>query len=111
LTSVKACILARRQLHEEAEAAISHAVEIGKGFGHFHHTAHNIASAYAAMGRPNEAIDWLENAADEGFPNYTYFKVDPNLDPVREHPRFTDLMSRLEKQWIRFKEIAADPPN
>jgi len=75
LTSVKACILARRELHDKAENAIARAAKIGRGFGHFHHTAHNIASAYAAMNRYDEAVDWLENAADSGFPNYTYFKM------------------------------------
>src|SRR6266496_1133044 len=65
-TSVKAVLLAKRGKTLEAEAAIYRAVEVGHSFGHFHHTAHNIASAYAAMKRPEDAVHWLESASDEG---------------------------------------------
>jgi len=106
LTSVKALILAQKGDREKAEEAIVRAGEIGKGFGHFHHTAYNIASAYAALNEPDKAVKWLESAADKGFPCYTYFEKDPNLDNLREHPRFIDLMSTLQKQWNCFKQLA-----
>ena len=104
-TSVKAVLLAKAGASAKAEEAINRAVEIGEGFGHFHHTAHNIASALAAMNRPDEAVRWLENAADSGFPNYTYFQIDPNLDPLRKHPAFVKLMSRLQIQLARYKAL------
>jgi len=69
-TSVKAMMLAKAGKSREAEAAIQRAIEIGGGFGHFHHTAYNIASAYALMDQPALAIKWLQNAADDGFPCY-----------------------------------------
>jgi tetratricopeptide (TPR) repeat protein len=106
LTSVKALILAQKGDKEKAEEAIVRAGEIGKGFGHFHHTAYNIASAYAALNEPDKAVKWLESAADDGFPCYTYFEKDPNLDSLRRHPRFIDFMSTLQKQWNRFKQLA-----
>ena len=105
-TSVKALILAQRKKHTEAQDAISRCAGMGQGFGHFHHTAYNIASAYAALNKPAEAVKWLEAAADDGFPCYSYFVVDPNLDSLRAHPRFIDVMSSLEKQWKRFKQMA-----
>ena len=106
LTSVRAVILAKARKGKEAERTIRRAVEIGKGFGHFHHTAHNISAAYAAMGKAGEAVKWLEAAADDGFPNYTYFKADPNLDNVRQYPAFIALLQRLQQQWTRFKQLA-----
>src|SRR3989454_3066071 len=48
-TSVKAMMLAKAGKSREAEAAIQQSIEMGSGFGHFHHTAYNIASAYALM--------------------------------------------------------------
>ena len=36
------------------ERKISNAIEKGKGFGHFHHTAHNIACAYSVMNKPEQ---------------------------------------------------------
>ncbi|HEX9423958.1 MAG TPA: protein kinase [Pyrinomonadaceae bacterium] len=68
VTSVKAMLLAKAGKEREAEETIQRAVEIGKGFGHFHHTAYNIASAYALMNKPEPATKWLQNAADDGFP-------------------------------------------
>lgn len=101
-TSVNALLLARAGKRKEAEDAINRATEIGKGFGHFHHTAYNIASAYAVLNEPDEAVEWLEAAADDGFPCYSYFSLDPNLENLRNHPRFSELMSTLRGQWERF---------
>lgn len=105
-TGVKALILARNGKQKEALEAIDRCSEIGKGFGHFHHTAYNIAAAYTALNEPDVAVNWLEAAADDGFPCYPYFKMDPNLDGLQHHPGFVDLMSGLEKQWKGFKRIA-----
>ncbi len=63
------------------------------------------------MNRFDQSVDWLEHAADSGFPNYTLFDIDPNLDPIRENPRFIDFMSQLKRQWLLFKDIAASSPN
>ncbi|HVF30775.1 MAG TPA: tetratricopeptide repeat protein [Pyrinomonadaceae bacterium] len=104
--SVRALLLAQRGKKKEATEVIVQCAGIGRGFGHFHHTAYNIASAYAALGQYPDAVKWLEAAADDGFPCYPYFKVDPNLDNLRTQPRFIDLMSGLQKQWKRFKQIA-----
>jgi DNA-binding winged helix-turn-helix (wHTH) protein/tetratricopeptide (TPR) repeat protein len=106
LTSVNAVLLAKAGKEKKAERTIGRAIEIGKEFGHFHHTAHNIAAAYAAMQKVDESVKWLEAAADDGFPNYTYFKADPNLLNVREHPGFVALLRRLQQQSIRFKQLA-----
>lgn len=106
-TSVKAVLLAKRGKALEAEAAIHRAVAVGYGFGHFHHTAHNIASAYAAMNRPEDAVHWLETASDDGFPNPTYFAIDPNLINIRQHPRFVEFIAKLQPRWQRFMDLAA----
>jgi DNA-binding winged helix-turn-helix (wHTH) protein/Tfp pilus assembly protein PilF len=107
-TGVKAVLLAKKGKATEAEVAIERALQIGRGFGHFHHTAHNIASAYSAMNRPEEAVKWLEQASDDGFPNLPYFEIDPNLNKVRCLPHFVKFVSKLRPQWERFKKIAAD---
>lgn len=104
--SVKAVLLAKKGRATEADVAIERALRIGRGFGHFHHTAHNIASAYAAMKRPDEAVKWLEHASDDGFPNLPYFEIDPNLNKVRRHPRFVKFVAKLRPQWERFKKDA-----
>lgn len=101
-TSVNAMILAKAGKTREADVAIQRAVEIGKGFGHFHHTAYNIASAYALMDKREEAIEWLQNAADDGFPCYPLFDNDANLKSLRTDYRFIAFMAKLKQQWEKY---------
>jgi serine/threonine protein kinase/Flp pilus assembly protein TadD len=100
-TSVRAMILARSGRDQEAREAISTALRIGEGFGHFHHTAFNVACAWAIMNRPDEAVRWLESAANDGFPHYPRFLSDRNLENIRRDPRYQALMTRLKKDYER----------
>jgi tetratricopeptide (TPR) repeat protein len=107
VTSVKAILLAKAGKNQEAEATIARAAEIGQGFGHFHHTAYNIASAYAIMNKPDDAVKWLEAAAEDGFPCYPFFEIDPTLNSLRNQPKFVALMAKLKAQTERFRALAA----
>jgi len=82
---------------------IQQAVTAGKGFIHFHHTAYNIASVYAILGRPALALQWLRLTAAEGWPCYPYFAGDPNLTNIRGDPGFTAFMRDLKQQWERYR--------
>jgi tetratricopeptide (TPR) repeat protein len=103
VTSVKAMLLAKSGKNQDADEAIQRAVQLGQGYGHFHHTAYNIASAYALMNKPDEALKWLRNAADDGFPCYPYFEIDHQLDNIRANPRFIEFMSKQKEQWLKYK--------
>ena len=102
VTSVKAMMLAKAGKEREAEDAIQHAIEIGRGYAHFHHTSYSIASAYALMNRPTEALKWLEVTADEGFPCYPLFESDTNLNNLREDARFISFMAKQKQQWEHY---------
>ena len=102
VTSVKAMILAKAGKQREAEDLMQRAVEIGRGYAHFHHTSYNMASAYALMNQPEPAIKWLQVTADEGFPCYPLFEGDANLDNLRKDPRFIAFMENQKQQWERF---------
>ena len=102
VTSVKAMMLAKTGKNSEAEATIQHAVEIGRGYAHFHHTSYNIASAYALMNEPEQAMKWLQVTADEGFPNYPLFEGDAQLDNLRKDPRFIAFIAQQKQQWEQF---------
>jgi tetratricopeptide (TPR) repeat protein len=101
-TSVKAMILAQKGKNAEAEAAISRAEEIGRDFGHFHHTAYNIASAYAMLKKPDQAVDYLQLAADDGLPCYPLFDNDEVFHDMRQYPRYIALLAKLKQQWERY---------
>ena len=97
--SVRAMMHAKAGRQRNAEEAIATAIKLGRNFGHFHHTAYNVASAYALLGRHDEAIRFLEDAANNGFPCYPLFARDAQLDALRTDPRFIALMARLERDW------------
>ncbi|MEO7659644.1 MAG: tetratricopeptide repeat protein, partial [Pyrinomonadaceae bacterium] len=101
-TSVKAMLLADAGKTEESEAAITRAQEVGSEFGHFHHTAYNIASAYAMLNKPDKAIDYLQMAADDGFPCYPLFENDEVFKVARQNSRFVALVAKLKQQWERY---------
>jgi len=105
VTSVKAMMLAKAAKKREAEATIQHAIEIGRGYAHFHHTSYNIASAYALMNQPERAMKWLQVTADEGFPCYPLFEGDANLDNLREDVRFISFMATQKQQWKHFAAL------
>jgi non-specific serine/threonine protein kinase len=102
-TSVQALIAALVGEENKAEDKIRSAVDKGKGFGHFHHAAYNIACAYALMNKREQAIKWLQAAADDGFPCYPLFEREPYLDHLRQDSRFVSLMKRLKEQWDYYK--------
>ncbi len=102
VSSVQAILFARSGQRLQSDEAIVRAVKLGQGFGHFHHTAYNIGSAYALMNRPAEAVKWLQVAIDDGFPCYPVFKNDQNLDGLRADPRFVSLMSALQKKFEQY---------
>ena len=86
-----------------AQASIETAIQEGKDFGHFHHTAYAIGSAYAVMHRPKEAVHWLRAATEDGFPCYPLFEQDSDLNNLRKEPHFLLFMAEQKKQWEYFR--------
>jgi hypothetical protein len=59
-----------------------------------------VAAGYSLLGRREEALDWLENAADHGFLNYPFLNEhDPFLENIRGEERFKALMDRVREAW------------
>ncbi len=56
---------------------------------------HSIATVYVGLGRTEEAIDWLQRAADERSNWMIFLNVDPVFDPIRQHPRFMRILDRI----------------
>ena len=103
VTSTRAILFAKAGDAGRAEADIQTAIQKGKGFVHFHHTAYNIASVYALLSEPGRAVYWLRQAAEGGWPCYPYFARDPNLDHIRSDPDFIAFMRELNAQWERYR--------
>jgi len=97
--SVRALLRAQQGDRKGAEADVATAIRIGRGFGHFHHTAYSLGQVYSVLGDFDRAQQWIETAADEGFPCYTLFETDPFLDRLRGSARFRTFLSALRKEW------------
>jgi TolB-like protein/DNA-binding winged helix-turn-helix (wHTH) protein/Flp pilus assembly protein TadD len=57
-------------------------------------SGYNVALAYAALGRRDEAFEWLESSREEVRALSLYFMYDPHLDPLRADPRFQLFLDR-----------------
>ncbi len=68
-----------------------------KGFGwDFHIAAYGVASFYALGDDKEEAFRWMERALELGNRNYRWFAIDPNLENLREDPRFDEILKKAK---------------
>src|SRR5437588_904974 len=55
-----------------------------------------VAIVHLALGEKDQALDWLQRAAQErGATYFNFIKVDPYLDPLRGDPRFEALVEEV----------------
>src|SRR5688572_29242051 len=59
-----------------------------------------------ALGRKEAALDLLEQAYDTGDAKVLWMGVDPELDPLHGHPRFNDLLRKLDHRLATLSPIA-----
>ena len=102
--ATRALVRAKNGDRRGAEADIATAIDVGRGFGHFHHTALTIGEVYAQLGDLDRAQQWVERAANDGFPCYAFFEVDPHLAPLRATERFRGFLQRLRAEWEKIEE-------
>lgn len=60
-----------------------------------HVLATRIALVYAHAKEIDRALEWLEKAYKEHEPLMVYLGVDIQWDPLRDDPRFQELLSRM----------------
>ncbi|MBT8058139.1 MAG: tetratricopeptide repeat protein, partial [Gammaproteobacteria bacterium] len=54
-----------------------------------------IASTFSQAGEIDLALEWLERAVEHGSLELMYVGVRPDFDPLRQDPRFEELMRRM----------------
>ena len=60
-----------------------------------HDTAYWVASTYSILGETDLALKWLGKAIKLGNENRPHFEKDKSLDPLRDDPRFAELMAKV----------------
>jgi adenylate cyclase len=62
-------------------------------------TLFNIACLYAGLDDLEHAMESLRRSVAAGYRNIEQFRIDNDLDPLRELPEFKDLMGELESSY------------
>jgi hypothetical protein len=74
-----------------------------------HHYTYDAACIYALAGNSGEAVRWLKETANTGFPNYPLFQRDPYLNRIRQAPEFIQFMAEQKAQWEKYREEFGTP--
>ncbi len=78
---------AKRWLHRAIEIAPDDSVVL-----------YNVACNLATLGEQDVALDYLERAFEHGAVSAAWMRNDEDLESVRGHERYADLLRRLEEQ-------------
>ena len=91
----------------ETTRANEHLQRVLAGKYRDHHVAYGVGAAYAQLGDPASALQWLRVAADTGFPCAPWFDADPLLAPLRGTTDFASLTAHVNTR--RQASRAASP--
>jgi TolB-like protein len=86
----QAVIYHRLGRHDAAAAALARLVHRAGDS-----TAYQYVQIHAQWGERAAALEWLEKARRLGDPGLIYLKTDPLIDPLRNEPRFQEVMREL----------------
>ncbi len=64
-------------------------------------TLYNLACAYSLDGQIEKAIDTLAEAVKAGFADSQHMEADPDLAPLRTHPRFHQLLDGMRRGSVK----------
>lgn len=65
----------------------------------------DLAVLHIGLGEKEKALDWMDRAIDERRGWAAYLRVHPVVDPLRDEPRFKEMLRRMQ-----FDAPAAPPP-
>lgn len=68
-------------------------------FADDHHVAYSLGAALAQLGERDDALRFLRQAVDGGFPCYPWFAADPLLEPLRNDAGFQSFMAGLRAAY------------
>ena len=88
--------LFRDRRYAEAEKALRHLVDQFPNWPVHHY---NLAAALARQNKRAEALESLDKAISRGFTSKIALERDPDLDTLRELPRFRELLVNLDQRF------------
>jgi TolB-like protein len=103
ILSLQGLLHACRNQTGPALECVRKALDFPRSFGHIHHAYHQIARVYAVLGDTQKAMAWLERTVDTGFPCWSFFRIDPHFDNLRQESAFQRLVAGLEQKYTALK--------
>ena len=85
--------LARAGQRDEATRLLG--ILVSRDAAHRYVPAYEVAKVYAAIGRRDDAMAWLQKAHTQRSHSMVFLKVDPAWRPMRGDPRFAALVSTV----------------
>lgn len=79
-------------------------------FADDHHVAYSLGAALAQLGEWDDALRFLRQAVDGGFPCYPFFEADPLLQPLRNDAGFQSFMAGLRAAYENARATYAKSP-
>jgi DNA-binding winged helix-turn-helix (wHTH) protein/tetratricopeptide (TPR) repeat protein len=112
VVSTNAVVLAAmgKTRESERDIAVAQAAK-PKALVHHHHTAYNVAAAYALLGRPKEALLWMRKAAEDGFPCYPLFARDESFARLKDDPGVRQFLTNLRAEWHAYRRSVVSSQN
>jgi len=52
----------------------------------------------------DQSIEWLERSIGMGNENYPWVAANPNWEPMRDEPRFKEILEDLKTRWTKLSE-------
>ena len=77
---------------DEATQAYREAIKVQPDFAPPYYS---LACLHAAVGRKDQALDWLRRAAKAGYSNTAHMKTDPDMDNLRDDPRYAKIIAEM----------------
>jgi tetratricopeptide (TPR) repeat protein len=108
LKSANAILLAKKGDKTGALKQIEFCEKSNFNASHLHHAVYNLAVAYALLGEYQKSVEKLTWVADNGYPNYTFFRDDPLLISLHQFPPYIELMKKLKTSYEKFRQIAKE---
>lgn len=105
LLSLDGVIAALRGDAAAADRQIDEVVRHRRAFGHYHHAQYDVACIHAQLGRVDQGVAWLRDAAANGFPCAAFFARDRLLAPLHAAPAFQTLLGELAEENAHYRRV------
>ena len=106
----RSLLLALQGKYSEANALATSTMSVVQHTSeNYHHATYYAACVFAVAGKSSDAVKWLRETANTGYPNYPLFARDPFLDRIRQSPEFIQFLSEQKAQWDHFEQEFAEP--